>query len=580
MVVIASLGDRVYADEQSEFRCNTGQLGCNNVCFNKFSPISHIRFWGFQLVACSLPSVVFIIYSGHKTSQSMEQEAEQRKQDKAKRKEAKVSQNRQTLFNYIQAISDSHAKANNILPGTVGTGSNNNLKKSASGLNLGGTTLGSLVQATAGGAALAPVMPFDLDRTKLRDELKELKEGRKKCPTSLDGSTCVGSNVNNNNQKKKNLNQNCSIHSNQNVILKNVNFAEETKDQYIKCNHKNKKECQTAIPFCSGLVKKSTKLDEDFSKNFSQINIQHLLLNTGLDNNVFANTPGKSLGDISDEDNYYNKVRDSMDDAALYDDQMAEDIMVAEQMDMMKYDEMADDLNYAYANNDPINDASMFNYNNNNNRDLEQIMKQQGQQQEKKISDRKGRSKSVVKKKGLFGIRVTKGQNQNHSALAAGSSTSMLETNTRNSASSLRHNWSVRPVIDTKAPLLVDPENVDGPKDTLRRFVGSSQMYNPNGEESKNLASITGSLTPKPPVQDASSQLKSVKSGKESVNFYHNNPSFERSSPGSDGSQNMTKIVVTAPKDRPPVAPNQIIDVENSNNHSQSYVMPFKFCFN
>ena len=86
---------------------------------------------------------------------------------------------------------------------------------------------------------------------------------------------------------------------------------------------------------------------------------------------------------------------------------------------------------------------------------------------------------------GLFGIRVTKGQNQNQSALAAGSSTSMLETNTRNSASSLRHNWSVRPVIDTKAPLLVDPENVDGPKDTLQRFVGSSQMYNANGLESK-----------------------------------------------------------------------------------------------
>ena len=36
-------GDRVYADEQSEFKCNTQQPGCNNVCFNSFSPISHLR---------------------------------------------------------------------------------------------------------------------------------------------------------------------------------------------------------------------------------------------------------------------------------------------------------------------------------------------------------------------------------------------------------------------------------------------------------------------------------------------------------------------------------------------------------
>ena len=31
------------------FRCNIKQVGCENVCFNEFSPISHVRFWGFQV---------------------------------------------------------------------------------------------------------------------------------------------------------------------------------------------------------------------------------------------------------------------------------------------------------------------------------------------------------------------------------------------------------------------------------------------------------------------------------------------------------------------------------------------------
>lgn len=64
MVIVASIGDRVYADEQSEFKCNVGpQPGCENVCFNKFSPISHLRFWSFQILCVALPSVIFVIYT-------------------------------------------------------------------------------------------------------------------------------------------------------------------------------------------------------------------------------------------------------------------------------------------------------------------------------------------------------------------------------------------------------------------------------------------------------------------------------------------------------------------------------------
>uniref|UniRef100_F6S9N4 Gap junction protein n=1 Tax=Ciona intestinalis TaxID=7719 RepID=F6S9N4_CIOIN len=67
MVIVASVGDRVYNDEQSEFKCNTLQPGCTNVCFNRFSPISHLRFWSFQILFVATPSVMFVVYSAHKS---------------------------------------------------------------------------------------------------------------------------------------------------------------------------------------------------------------------------------------------------------------------------------------------------------------------------------------------------------------------------------------------------------------------------------------------------------------------------------------------------------------------------------
>ena len=76
LIIIGTLGDRVYADEQSEFRCSTSQHGCTNVCFDAFSPISHVRFWGFQIILVSFPSVLFILYSGHRAKQSKDDDNE------------------------------------------------------------------------------------------------------------------------------------------------------------------------------------------------------------------------------------------------------------------------------------------------------------------------------------------------------------------------------------------------------------------------------------------------------------------------------------------------------------------------
>ncbi|KAM4727179.1 gap junction delta-2 protein isoform 1-T2 [Anableps anableps] len=62
IMLVALVGDAVYSDEQSKFTCNTLQPGCNNVCYDTFAPVSHLRFWVFQIVLVSTPSIFYIVY--------------------------------------------------------------------------------------------------------------------------------------------------------------------------------------------------------------------------------------------------------------------------------------------------------------------------------------------------------------------------------------------------------------------------------------------------------------------------------------------------------------------------------------
>lgn len=66
ILLVTLIGDAVYSDEQSKFVCNTLQPGCNNVCYDTFAPVSHLRFWVFQIVLVSTPSIFYIIYALHK----------------------------------------------------------------------------------------------------------------------------------------------------------------------------------------------------------------------------------------------------------------------------------------------------------------------------------------------------------------------------------------------------------------------------------------------------------------------------------------------------------------------------------
>uniref|UniRef100_G3N5G8 Gap junction protein n=1 Tax=Gasterosteus aculeatus TaxID=69293 RepID=G3N5G8_GASAC len=48
------------------FTCNTQQPGCNNVCYDTFAPVLHLRFWVFQIVLVSTPSIFYIVFILHK----------------------------------------------------------------------------------------------------------------------------------------------------------------------------------------------------------------------------------------------------------------------------------------------------------------------------------------------------------------------------------------------------------------------------------------------------------------------------------------------------------------------------------
>ncbi|XP_030576899.1 gap junction alpha-3 protein-like [Archocentrus centrarchus] len=62
ILVLGAAAEAVWGDEQSDFTCNTLQPGCENVCYDKAFPISHIRFWVLQIIFVSTPT---LIYLGH-----------------------------------------------------------------------------------------------------------------------------------------------------------------------------------------------------------------------------------------------------------------------------------------------------------------------------------------------------------------------------------------------------------------------------------------------------------------------------------------------------------------------------------
>uniref|UniRef100_A0A3B4YN41 Gap junction protein n=1 Tax=Seriola lalandi dorsalis TaxID=1841481 RepID=A0A3B4YN41_SERLL len=73
IVLTAVGGESIYYDEQSKFVCNTGQPGCENVCYDAFAPLSHVRFWVFQIILVATPSLMYLGYAVNKIARADEQ---------------------------------------------------------------------------------------------------------------------------------------------------------------------------------------------------------------------------------------------------------------------------------------------------------------------------------------------------------------------------------------------------------------------------------------------------------------------------------------------------------------------------
>ncbi|KPP63675.1 gap junction gamma-1 protein-like [Scleropages formosus] len=76
IVLTAVGGESIYYDEQSKFVCNSGQPGCENVCYDSFAPLSHVRFWVFQIILVATPSLMYLGYAVHKIAQLEERRGE------------------------------------------------------------------------------------------------------------------------------------------------------------------------------------------------------------------------------------------------------------------------------------------------------------------------------------------------------------------------------------------------------------------------------------------------------------------------------------------------------------------------
>ncbi|XP_010891437.2 gap junction gamma-1 protein [Esox lucius] len=66
IVLTAVGGETIYYDEQSKFVCNTMQPGCENVCYDAFAPLSHVRFWIFQVILITTPTIMYLGFAMHK----------------------------------------------------------------------------------------------------------------------------------------------------------------------------------------------------------------------------------------------------------------------------------------------------------------------------------------------------------------------------------------------------------------------------------------------------------------------------------------------------------------------------------
>lgn len=85
IVLTAVGGETIYYDEQSKFVCNTQQPGCENVCYDAFAPLSHVRFWIFQVIMITTPTIMYLGFAMHKIARMDDSEYQPLSRNRKKR---------------------------------------------------------------------------------------------------------------------------------------------------------------------------------------------------------------------------------------------------------------------------------------------------------------------------------------------------------------------------------------------------------------------------------------------------------------------------------------------------------------
>ncbi|XP_059355223.1 gap junction beta-7 protein-like [Carassius carassius] len=66
ILVYVAAAEQVWKDEFKDFVCNTQQPGCEQVCFDRFFPISQVRLWAIQLITVSTPSLLVALHVAYR----------------------------------------------------------------------------------------------------------------------------------------------------------------------------------------------------------------------------------------------------------------------------------------------------------------------------------------------------------------------------------------------------------------------------------------------------------------------------------------------------------------------------------
>ncbi|KAM9382190.1 gap junction beta-7 protein [Phaethornis superciliosus] len=66
LLVYLVAAESIWKYEHDEFQCSIRQPGCENVCFDHFFPVSHIRLWTLQLIMVSTPSLLVVFHVAYR----------------------------------------------------------------------------------------------------------------------------------------------------------------------------------------------------------------------------------------------------------------------------------------------------------------------------------------------------------------------------------------------------------------------------------------------------------------------------------------------------------------------------------